>query len=120
MACWRFGRSALLLGWALGGCDPYPSQRSMNAEPHQCPPGTTGRTEPWGAGKGWLRSCVKYEGPWVVWGESGKIIEGEYHDNLRSGRWTYYDGRGRVSGVENYEDGGLIEGDATNGTNGAR
>ncbi len=92
------------------GCRDYPSQDAMLSEAQECPPGTTRRIEPWGAGKGWLRACVKYDGPWVVWGAKGKLIEGQYIDNHRVGRWTYYDDNGNARSVETYVDGGVVEG----------
>jgi hypothetical protein len=82
---------------------------SMQASPFPCPDGLEVKIEGWGE-NGFSRSCeTKKEGKWEAWEAGAKVIDGEYRNGKRHGRWLWYRHDGSVSRTIVYDEGVEVE-----------
>ncbi len=78
----------------------------MSKEEHKCPKNTFIEIDDWGE-SGLSQSCKMKHGKFIGW-EYGRIVEGEYRYGKSIGLWQWYDEKGQIKVIEQYDDDGKL------------
>lgn len=75
----------------------------------KCPNGSIVEVDGWGK-SGLSHSCKMKHGKFVGWEYGRKIVEGNYNYGVHIGQWKWFDEKGQIELIKNYNiNGKLIE-----------